>query len=223
MIVLIDIDNTLIDFNKCASHSIEVIFNKYGLPFSEDTVKTFLTENIKIWQRLENGEITKAYLRENRWNIILGKLSLEGDGKAFEELFETGIAESAFEVDGATDFLEYLSRKYPLYVVSNGFGKIQKNRLRISGFDKYFKNLFFSEDIGFQKPSKEFFDFCFKELGFPPKNEVILIGDSLSADITGGVNYNIKTVWFNKNNESLPENIKPDYEIRNLYEIKSIL
>ncbi len=223
MIVLIDIDNTLIDFNKCAAYTIQNIFQKYNLPYSENTAKTFLNENVKIWKKLENGEITKTYLRENRWNIILNKLSLQGDGKVFEELFEEGIKNTAFEVDGANDFLEYLHKKHSLCIISNGFRKVQENRLKISGFDKYFKSLFFSEDIGFQKPAKEFFDYCFKELDFPEKNDVILIGDSISADIKGGKNYKIKTVWFNKNNEIAPPEVKPDFEIKYLKEIKDIL
>ena len=83
--------------------------------------------------------------------------------------------------------------------------------------------MFFSEDIGISKPQKEFFDYCFNSLNNPPKEDVILIGDSLSADILGGINYNIKTIWFNKNNETCPDNIKPTYIVRALTEIEDII
>lgn len=223
MKILLDIDNTLIDFNECARHSIIKIFNDFNLPYSENVFETFIEENIKIWKRLENGEITKAFLRANRWNIILNKLSIVADGPAIEELFEKGIAESAYEVSGATELLEYLHKKHDLYVISNGFRAVQENRLNISGFNKYFSGMFFSEDIGVSKPQKEFFDYCFRGIGYPEKESVILIGDSLSADITGGNNYNIRTIWFNKNNEKCPDNIKPTYIVRTLNEINSII
>ena len=223
MIVLLDIDNTLIDFNECARHSIIKIFNDFNLPYCNNIFETFIRENIKIWKRLENGEITKTYLRANRWNIILEKLNIVFDGSLIEELFEKSIAESAYEVQGAKELLEYLSKKHQLCVVSNGFRAVQENRLNISGFRKYFNKMFFSEDIGISKPQKEFFDYCFNSLNNPPKEDVILIGDSLSADILGGINYNIKTIWFNKNNETCPDNIKPTYIVRALTEIEDII
>ena len=223
MIVLLDIDNTLIDFNECARHSIIKIFNDFNLPYCNNVFETFIRENIKIWKRLENGEITKTYLRANRWNIILEKLNIVFDGSLIEELFEKSIAESAYEVQGAKELLEYLSKKHQLCVVSNGFRAVQENRLNISGFRKYFNKMFFSEDIGISKPQKEFFDYCFNSLNNPPKEDVILIGDSLSADILGGINYNIKTIWFNKNNETCPDNIKPTYIVRALTEIEDII
>ncbi|MBR2876384.1 MAG: YjjG family noncanonical pyrimidine nucleotidase [Clostridia bacterium] len=223
MIILIDIDNTLIDFAKCSEQAIIEIFEEYDIPYTPDVFSTFTRENIAIWKRLEQGEIDKKYLKENRWNIILGKLGIEADGAVFEELFEGKIASSAYEVDGAEDLLNYLSRKYDLYVVSNGFRAVQENRLSISGFDRFFKKLFLSEDIGISKPAREFFDYCFAELGNPEKENVILIGDSMSADITGGNSYGIKTIWFNKNNEKCPDNVKPDYIVRALSEITEII
>ena len=153
----------------------------------------------------------------------LSKVRNEFDGSLIEELFEKSIAESAFEVEGAKELLEYLTEKHKLYVVSNGFSAVQEKRLNISGFRKYFNKMFFSEDIGISKPQKEFFDYCFNSLNNPPKEDVILIGDSLSADILGGINYNIKTIWFNKNNETCPDNIKPTYIVRALTEIEDII
>ena len=223
MIVLLDIDNTLIDFNECARHSIIEIFNNFNLPYCDKVFETFTNENIKIWKRLENGEITKSYLRANRWNIILEKLNIVADGPEIEELFEKGIANSAYEVQGAKELLGYLYKKHQLCVVSNGFRAVQENRLNISGFTKYFEKMFFSEDIGINKPQKEFFDYCFNSLDNPEKEDVILIGDSISADIIGGINYNIKTIWFNKKNENCPDNVKPTYIVRALAEIKDII
>ncbi len=222
-IILIDLDNTLIDFNECARHSIIDIFNKFNLSYSDNVFTTFITENVKIWKRLENGEITKAELRENRWNIILGKLGIDFDGHVVEDLFEKSVAKGAYAVDGAYELLDYLYPKYDLYIVSNGFRFVQESRLKIGNFDKYFKEIFVSEDIGIPKPATEFFDYCFEKLGNPEKDSVILIGDSLSADIKGGCNYGLETIWFNKNLESLPDEISPAYIVTQLKEITNIL
>ena len=222
-IILIDLDNTLIDFNECARHSIINAFNELGFTYTDKVFETFITENVKIWKRLEKGEITKPQLRADRWNIILKKLGIDFDGTVLEEMFENGVAKGAYAVDGAYELLEYLKDKYKLYIVSNGFRFVQESRLKIGNFEKYFDDVFVSEDVGIPKPAKEFFDYCFEKLGNPDKNDTILIGDSLSADIIGGINYGIDTVWFNKNNEPLPNNIEPTYTVNTLKEIQKIL
>lgn len=222
-ILLIDLDNTLIDFNECARHSIINAFDELGFTYTEKVFETFICENVKIWKRLEKGEITKPQLRANRWNIILGKLGIDFDGTVIEEMFENGVAKGAYPVEGAYDLLDYLYGKYQMYIVSNGFRFVQESRLKIGDFEKYFDGVFVSEDIGIPKPAKEFFDYCFESLNNPSKSEILLIGDSISADITGGINYGIDTIWFNKNNEPLPENIAPTYTVRSLEEIKNIL
>ncbi len=222
-IVLLDLDNTLIDFNECARHSIMNIFDESGFEYSEKVFETFICENVKIWKRLEKGEITKADLRANRWNIILGKLGIDYDGTIIEEKFENGVAKGAYAVEGAYELLDYLYPKYELYIVSNGFRFVQESRLKIGDFRKYFKDIFLSEDIGIQKPAKEFFDYCFEKLEKPDKEDVILIGDSLSADIIGGLNYGIDCIWFNKNGDELPEKIKPTHIVNTLKEIEKIL
>lgn len=222
-IVLLDLDNTIIDFNECARHSIMNIFEELGFSYTEKVFETFICENVKIWKRLEKGEITKAELRANRWNIILGKLGIEYDGTIIEEKFENGVAQGAFAVEGAYELLDYLYPKYELYIVSNGFRFVQESRLKIGDFRKYFKDIFLSEDIGVQKPAKEFFDYCFEKLEQPKKEDVILIGDSLSADIIGGLNYTIDCIWFNKNGDKLPESIEPTYIVDRLKDIEKIL
>lgn len=222
-IILIDLDNTLIDFNECARHSIINAFNEIGLTYTPEVFETFIRENVKIWKRLEKGEITKPQLRAQRWNIILGKLGIDFDGPTLEEMFENGVAKGAYPVDGAYELLDYLYGKYKLYIVSNGFRFVQESRLKIGNFEKYFEDVFVSEDIGIPKPATQFFDYCFEKLNHPHKEDVILIGDSLTADITGGINYGIDTVWFNKNNDILSPDIKPSYTILKLREIKNIL
>ena len=221
--ILMDLDNTIIDFNECARHSIMGIFEELGFEYNENVFTTFITENVRIWKRLELGEIDKPFLRANRWNIILEKLGIGYDGTIIEEKFENGVALGAYPVEYAYELLEYLYKKYDIYVVSNGFRFVQESRVKIGKYDKYFKELFLSEDIGIQKPDIRFFDYCYKNIGYPPKDELILIGDSLSADIKGGNAFGIDTIWFNKSNDTPSNTIKPTYTVNKLEEIKEIL
>jgi YjjG family noncanonical pyrimidine nucleotidase len=222
-IILLDLDNTIIDFNECARHSIMNIFEDLGFHYDESVFDTFITENVKIWKRLERGEIDKPFLRANRWNIILEKLGIEYDGTIIEERFENGVAMGAYPVEGAYELLDYLHPKYDIYIVSNGFRFVQESRVKIGNYGKYFKELFLSEDIGIQKPDIRFFEYCYEKIGYPPKEDLILIGDSLSADIKGGNNFGIDTIWFNKNSDPTSEAVKPTYTVDKLSEIKSIL
>lgn len=221
--ILMDLDNTIIDFNECARHSIMGIFEDLGFPYNENVFNTFITENVKIWKRLELGEIDKPFLRANRWNIILDKLGIDYDGTIIEERFENGVAMGAYPVDGAYELLDYLHKKYDIYVVSNGFRFVQESRIKIGNYGKYFKDIFLSEDIGIQKPDLRFFDYCYKNIGAPPKDELILIGDSLSADIKGGNDFGIDTIWFNKNGDPESDTITPTYTVNKLKEIENIL
>jgi YjjG family noncanonical pyrimidine nucleotidase len=222
-IILLDLDNTIIDFNECARHSIMNIFEDLGFHYDESVFDTFITENVKIWKRLERGEIDKPFLRANRWNIILEKLGIEYDGTIIEERFENGVAMGAYPVEGAYELLDYLHPKYDIYIVSNGFRFVQESRVKIGNYGKYFKELFLSEDIGIQKPDIRFFEYCYEKIGYPPKEDLILIGDSLSADIKGGNNFGIDTIWFNKNSDPTSEAVKPTYTVDKLSEIKNIL
>ncbi|MBO5895846.1 MAG: YjjG family noncanonical pyrimidine nucleotidase [Clostridia bacterium] len=222
-ILLIDLDNTLIDFNECARHSIINAFNELGFEYSPVVFDTFIEENVKIWKRLERGEITKPQLRADRWNIILARLGIDYDGTILEEMFENGVAQGAYAVEGAYELLDYLKDRYEMHIVSNGFRFVQESRLKIGDFNKYFKNLFVSEDIGIPKPAREFFDYCFEGLGNPDKDQTMLIGDSLTADIKGGCDYGIDTIWFNKNGEENLSAITPTYTVNKLSEIKDIL
>ena len=222
-IVLLDLDNTIIDFNECARRAIMDIFQKLGFHYDDNVFNTFLTENVKIWKRLELGEIDKPYLRANRWNIILNRLGIDYDGTIIEERFENGVALGAYPVEGAYELLDYLYDKYDLYVVSNGLKFVQESRVKIGKYDKYFKALFLSEDIGVQKPDIRFFQHCHEKLGFPQKGEIILIGDSLSADIKGGNDFGIDTIWFNIHGDENKTDVTPTYIVNKLKEIEDII
>ena len=219
--VLIDIDNTLLDFNKSADMAIKMGFSKFNLVYTDNTFATFKTVNDELWRKIERREITRTILHEIRFDIIFQKLNIDFDGKTFEKQFLENLNVCACHVDNAEEIMSYLSKKYNVYTASNAPKEQQLKRLKISGLDRFVKKSFISQEIGFDKPDKRFFDACFKEID-GEIDQAIFIGDSLSADIIGGINYGLKTVWFNfeaKENVGL----KIDYVIDNLLQLKSIL
>lgn len=220
--VLIDIDNTLLDFNASAKQAMRLAFEKAGLPFDESVLPTFIRINDGLWRKIENKLMTREELHANRWNIILAALGIDYDGTRIEKDFLSNLDFCAVPVDGALDILEYLSEKYYLCTASNAPREQQYKRMKVSGIDRHIQKAFISQEIGADKPSKEFFDGCFRAMhGITPR-ETVIIGDSLSADIGGGKEYGLKTVWCNFYGKQDPLQLA-DYTVSALSEIKSIL
>lgn len=222
MVVFIDIDDTLLDFTKCANDAIKSACNKFGVPYTTTLVDTFHPINLDLWHRLEKKEVTKEKLFDTRFQIVFDKLGIKADGIAFETAFRENFHESAILVDGARDLLEYLRSKYKVYVASNASMHQQTNRMKKAKLDGYIDGYFVSEEIGFPKPQKEFFDACFKALPDVKPQDVVMIGDSLSADIKGACEYGLKTIWYNHRNEPTSD-VKCDYIVSRLSEVKNIL
>lgn len=221
--VLIDVDNTLLDFNECVKETIEIMFKRYKLECSERVFPVFKEVNDMLWLKIEEGELDRQGLYKVRWKTIFERLGINEDGPSFENEFRLAFSKSKQVVSGAYELLEYLSKKYTVCAASNASAWQQNKRLNNSDMMKYLTHLFISEELGAPKPKKEFFDKCFERLGNISKDEVVLIGDSLSADISGGVAYGIKTIWFNYDKLPVTEDIKADIIVDSLAEIKNYI
>lgn len=221
--VLIDIDNTLLDFNKGAKIAVGKAFESCNLEYNDYHFKVFTEQNDLLWQKIEKGQLTREGLHKIRFYTIFNALNISADGIKAETEFRKALFNIAEVVDGAVELVEYLSKKYKIYCASNAIYKQQINRLKLAKMHDYFSGFFISEIIGHQKPTKEFFDYCFSNMdGIRPK-ETIMIGDSLTADIIGAKNYGIKSVWFNYLSVENQSDICPDYTVKALLDVKSIL
>ena len=220
--IFIDIDNTLLDFDKCAYLSMKSSFEDCGLPFDDNMFATFERINLALWHRLEDKIIAKEQLFKLRWPTVLAALNLSCDGTRMEQCFKHYLYTYAVTIEGAEDLLIYLSSKYKVYATSNATYEQQISRLKSAGFDKYFNGFFISERAGAEKPSEEFFDYCFSNLTVPKEN-VAIIGDSPTADIKGGLSYGLTTIWLDRRGENLPDGVKPHFIVSNLADIKNII
>lgn len=207
----------------CATYAMSKGLEKYGKHYENGLFECFKKINDNLWRRIEDGTLTKDGLKKIRWNLVFDSFGIKGiDGPEFEEIFHDFLAVSAEPVSGAHELLTNLYGKYKLFATSNGPFKQQDFRLEKADMKKYFSRLFISEAVGAMKPSKEYFDYCIENAN-AKKDEIVLIGDSLTADIAGGRNAGIKTVWFNHDRTDIPENKIWDYYVESLDEIKNIL
>lgn len=222
-VIFLDVDNTLLDFNACADWAVETAAKEAGIPYSDLLCRAFHRVNNSLWKRVETGEYTKEYIYSIRWNMIFAEFGIEYDGVAFEAIFHRYVSLSAQKVPGAEKLLRYLSSKYLLCAASNAHHKEQCGRLKAAGLLPYFTHIFTSESVGAPKPGKDFFDACFAHLGGILPSEAVMVGDSLSADIEGGIAYGMQTVWFNFENKQCDPNAEPNYTVYHLSEIQDIL
>lgn len=220
-VILIDIDDTILDFNKCAEYAMKKAAVDFNISWQDEIYKVFTVENPILWQNIEKGILTKDELHRTRWNIIFAKLGIVADGEEFEKRFRYHLESSAEKMEGAEDLLVYLKSKYKVYAASNAHYEQQLKRMALADFSKYIDGYFISEKIGAEKPSKEFFDACLAGLDGVSKSEVIMIGDSLSADIKGAKEYGLTSIWMKGRKEG--ECAFADYTVSKLEEIKEII
>lgn len=221
--VLLDIDNTLLDFNKCSREAMCLAAKDFSINFPENYFEIFTEINNSLWEKIEKGELNRQGLFKIRWNMIFEAMGINADGPQFEELFRGYIKSSAIPVEGAEEILEYLSKKYYVCTASNSELAQQEKRLRKAGMLPYIRKIFTSEEIGFAKPSAEFFEACKNELPQFRKEEIIVIGDSITADIDGAKAFGFKTCWFNFGKKVDVKCDSADFIVDDLFKIKNIL
>ena len=229
-LIFLDIDNTLLDFDKYTEESLKNGFKHFSLPeFEPYMLDVFHRVNDKLWRQIEEGTLNIDGLRHVRFQNFFEALHMKPsfDPTLFEAYYRSRLYESAIPVKGAYEMLEYLSKKYILATASNGPYEQQMHRLSLAKMDRYFTYFFISERIGVSKPSPLFFSKAFEEIN-ANRSEIILskdaciIGDSLTSDMKGGLNAGIHTCFFNKKGiDNLPKEI--DFVLSDLSKISDVL
>ncbi len=219
--VLIDIDDTIFDFEKCSKNAFKKTLKKLDLFYEEKDFSYFNKVNDILWTKQKLGELNINQVFIERSNMMSKYFGLDIEKEIFNNLFVEFLYDEIEIVDEIEDLLSYLSNKYQIYAASNGVYDMQVNRIKKSNLDKYFDEIFVSDKIGFEKPDKRFFQKIMNITKFS-NNDLIMIGDSIKSDIIGAKNSNIKSIYFNKENKkNSDENFT--YQVKNLSEIKKIL
>lgn len=221
--ILLDIDGTLLDFDRAEQNSIREILEHYGIRPEKKLLEDYHTLNQRYWQAFETGKITKDQIMGYRFTEYFRGIGKDIDGDEAEALHRDHLNHSAILMEDALEICSYLSRKYDLYVVTNGVSDTQYMRLRQSGLEPYFQAVFVSEAAGSQKPLREFFDYCFSSIRNSDPSGILIVGDSLTSDIKGGNDAGIDTCWFNPSVQPLTAGVHVDYEIQKLKELEHFL
>lgn len=220
--VLFDLDNTLLDFNQAEKTALSKTLLHFGITPDEATLKRYSELNLAQWKLLELGKLTREEVKLRRFELLFQEKNFSVSAAEAAKLYETLLAQGHCFMDGAEELLKTLYGTYQLYIVTNGTLSVQKGRLKSSGIRKYFEDIFISEEVGYNKPSIEYFDCCFSKIPDFSKETTVIIGDSLTSDIQGGINAKIRTIWFNPNHEAA-EGIHPDYEFDSLRQLPALL
>ena len=223
--ILWDIDRTLIDFNKAEELALKECFKNYEIgDFTDELLEEYKQINDKYWKMLERREISKKEVLEGRFNEFFSNHNIDlSIVPKFNLDYQMAMGDIAVFIDNGEETVKALKGRYKQYAASNGTALAQHKKLTKSGLDNLLDGIFISEEVGYDKPSKDFFNFVFEKVGSNNKEEYLIIGDSLTSDILGGVNAGIKTCWFNPEYKENDKGLKIDYEIHNLSEILDIL
>ena len=221
--VFLDLDNTLLDFNWAERNALSRTLEALGVSPSEEMLDRYNVINLSQWKRLEKGEITRQQVKEGRYRILFDEFNIDASPADATDIYEGFLRQGHKFLEGAQSLLESLKGKYKLYLVSNGTWRVQDGRLDSAGLKPVFDGLYISELVGAEKPSRLFFDKVFADIDGFEKESAVIIGDSLTSDIQGGINAGIKTVWFNRGGSANTTDIKPDYEVTLLSQLPLLL
>lgn len=195
--ILWDVDDTLLDFDYSQKCALAKCFRTLGREITESEIRLYAQINEGYWKRLELGEVTKAQLLRGRFVTLFRELGMKVDDLegVLREYQETLGSVFCFRDDSLT-ILRNLQGRVKQYVVTNGVTRTQKNKLKLSGLAEVLDGIFISEEIGSPKPQKPFFDYCLEQIEEKDKSRILIVGDSLSSDIRGGLQAGIVTCWY---------------------------
>ena len=222
--LFLDLDDTILDFKKAEAIAIRKTMAAYGADPTDANAARYSQVNDLHWKALERGEMTREQVLKGRFTMFFGELGIEIDPAAVAKTYETFLSQGHWYLPGAEKAVkEQLFGKYKLYLASNGTPVVQKGRMTSADLYPYFEKSFVSQELGHNKPTREYFEAAFALIpGFDPA-QCLMVGDSLTSDILGGKNAGLRTVWVNPHHKTAPEHLKPDYEIETLADLPALL
>jgi len=218
-----DADGTLFDYDRAEKTALQRAFQSVNTPFEPEYLHVYRRINQGLWQALERQEITPAVLQVRRFELLQEALQLGGSPTQMSSAYLEQLALCADLMDGAEEVLRTLQATCRLAIVTNGLQAVQRSRLARSRIRDYVAELIISEEVGAAKPEAAFFAAAFARLGQPAKSDVLLIGDSLSSDMQGGLDYGLDTCWYNPGGEPRLNGLPITYEIGHLRDLLHML
>ena len=221
--LFLDLDDTILDFHKAERLAISRTFRSFGLEPTEQVLERYHVINRLHWERLERGELTRDQVLTGRFQMLFEELGIPAQPQAIAKGYEHNLGLGHYFLPGAKEALDTLRGKYRLFLASNGTASVQHSRLTSAGLYPDFEEVFVSQALGANKPSRAFFDACAARIpGYDPR-KALMVGDSLTSDILGGINAGMKTCWVCPRGAQGRPDIVPDYRIEALSQLPELL
>ena len=221
--LFLDLDDTILDFHKAERIALAKTLESFGVAPEDEVLARYHVINLQHWERLETGEITRDQVQEGRFRVLFQELGRTVDPVQVTRTYERNLGIGHYFLPGAEEAVQSLHKKYRLFLASNGTASVQHSRLTSAGLYPYFAEVFISQELGYNKPAKEFFDACFSKIPDFDPQKAIMVGDSLTSDILGGKNAGLRTCWVNPTHAPGRADIVPDYEIEGLSMLPELL
>ena len=222
-LLFLDLDDTILDFHKAERIAIAKTIREFGVEPTEEVLSRYHVINKWHWEQLELGEMTREEVLVGRFAMLFAEKNVSVDPVAVARAYEKNLSIGHYFLPGAEEAVDALSKTYRLFLTSNGTASVQKGRMTSANLYRFFEKVFVSQEIGHNKPAKAYFDACFAQISDFDPEKAMIVGDSLSSDILGGINAGIKTCWVNPNHASPKNGIAPDYEIEALHQLPALL
>ena len=218
--ILFDADDTLLDFKMSERTAFFETASHWGLTDLEPLLQVYTRANKNSWLLYEKGQISKERLTIYRFERFFEQTGLSFSPAEWNDYYKACLGKTGFLLPGALEVLEDAQQHFALYLITNGLTAIQTQRIAVSGIEKYFNQIYTSEALGAQKPNKEFFDAVYKDIAFAP-DETLIVGDSLTSDIAGGISYGVDTCFMDWNDAVT--DLQPTYRVKNLSQLLLLL
>ncbi|MEF9992436.1 MAG: YjjG family noncanonical pyrimidine nucleotidase [Romboutsia sp.] len=223
-VIFFDADETLFDFKKTEDFALNKLIDAINMDNSKDLcISTYKEINKQIWEEFEKGLISSDDLKVERFVRFSNEINYSCDPKTLSSMYVDFLGEGSFIYEETLELMSYLHNKYKISIITNGLKDVQNKRIKNSSINSYFDDVVISDEIKIAKPNPYIFEHALKNLNHSDKSSVLMIGDSLTSDIQGGINAGIDTCWLNQNKSTNNTNIIPKYEIFNLLDLKNIL
>ena len=221
--LFLDLDDTILDFHKAERIALSGTIREFGMQPTEEILTRYHAINKWHWEQLELGTMTRDEVLVGRFGMLFQEQGIDVDATAVARAYEKNLGIGHWFLPGAEEAVDALSKKYRLLLASNGTASVQKGRMTSANLYRFFEKVFVSQEIGHNKPSKAYFDGCFAQIPDFDPAKAMIVGDSLSSDIQGGINAGIRTCWVNPAHAAPKNGIQPDFEIEALHQLPALL
>ena len=221
--LLLDVDETLLDFKLAENVSLKNALTRAGIEPTDERCSRYHVINDGLWKALERGEIEKERIKVKRFELFYEEFGFEGEPFHTAAFYVEELSKAGHLLNGARDFLDAIVGQFDVYAVTNGIQSVQQGRFAAADINKYFKDVFISERVGYSKPDKRYFDYVLKAIPEKDVAKILVIGDSPTSDIKGAQNAGLDACWFCPGEKEYTGDKAPTYVARSYDDILNII